>query len=279
MYNSIRKVIDLNPINKMYSKMTHGNTGFIRPEGKTGIILYPFSMDDMNGVLVAGDASQELPDFANGKIYVDGVEVEVRQVEGGVIENAQLLAEMNAAFEYMGLPQLDDSYIGGFYDLMAGDLGGPRLAGDTYTLAFSDGSITITETITVPVTYYLDYVDVDDGEGGVAYYYYVAFRNTTDWTPEWNYQDTVFKTADGTVTEDVRIGEQDPGTPVTWYVTDALDSMTEYSREKFTPYSGFVGYELQVDAPFNDNVYYTYDGANSTVCDITVDNETVDNAS
>ena len=270
MYNSIRKVIDLNPINKMYSKMTHGNTGFIRPESEGGILLYPFSIEGENGVLVTGDASQPLPDFANGKIYVDDVEVEIRLREGGVIESAEILAEMNASFAYMGLPQLDDSYIGGFYALMAGDLGGPRLAGDTYTLAFSDGSITVTETITVPVTYYLDYVDVDDGQGGVAFSYYVAFRNTTDWTPAWNYQDTVFKTASGIVTEDVRIGEQDPGTPVTWYVNDALDSMTEYSREKFTRYSGFVGYELQVDAPFNNTVYYTYDGANSTACNITV---------
>ena len=149
MYNSIKKIVYLNPINKIYGDVTHHKTGFICPDTIQGVgVLYAFDIEGTTVLLVAGNSGTIQP-TEDYKVYVDGTEVEIIGENIAQIEYAEMLAEINFSLEYIGLPTLDETYIGGWF--LSGNISPeslPSIPG-TYLLVFDDvnfyaeGEITI----------------------------------------------------------------------------------------------------------------------------------------
>ena len=288
MYKSIRKVIDLNPVNKMYGKLTKGMTDFIvggidTPKNGFTILLdagepteygwtYMFYQFVPNNIPIDYYVDEDTQTYVinDYSIYADGEQV-TPYFEGIMpIDSDEMMYEINRFLQDLGSPySLDVNYFGG--NAIIGVVFCPYIAGE-HTLEFDYDEYTYTTTYNSPVYYFVTSVDVSDGQGGIAFTYYVACRNTLDedgWTDTWDYTQTQFY-LNNEATDKVYIGEQDPGTPVTWYVSNAYNDMTDECKEKFACLQGCVGYELSVIPPVVGSVYFEYDNESSFPCDFNV---------
>ena len=287
MISSLRKIVDLNPINKMYGKLTKGITDFIvggSSSPKNGFVAlldtgdptddgwtYMFYQFVPNNIPIDYYLDEETETYVinDYSIYADGEQVNP-YFEGVMTLDDEMLAEVNAFLQDLGSPySLDENYIGG--TAIVGVVFCPYIAGE-HTLEFDYNEYSYTTTYNSPVYYFVNSVDVSDGMGGTAFTYYVAYRNTLNedyWTDTWDYTQTHFY-LNSEATDNVCIGEQDPGYPVTWYVSDAYNDMTDECKAKFACLQGCVGYELNVIPPVVGDVYFEYGDEHSFHCDFNV---------
>lgn len=260
MLNSIKKIIEINPINRIYNNTT-GKTLLPVAEDTEGMATYAFLMDEaiyFVTFMKPGHVTIDEEDIESLSATCDGVETTIDETSYIPIEGEYDVDKFNTILVEKGFEPLPESYNGGvavltvFYTTPSS-----RLAG-SHIFTVTDGSnFNATATYVEPLNYYLFEIECGDSEED-KWSYYVAFRNTTDLTPEWDYTEITFYCGDE-VTDQIYVPEQDPGVPVTWVVDEyTLGDMTDNSKQIMIPFTGSRGFELAIIAPLSGEAYYTY---------------------
>lgn len=269
MIKSLSKIINVNPVNRLYTKYFKHTLVPVGSSKSTPM----FTMAEEGAVLVyMFFKPDEVVDTENYSFTFDGesVTVDLSQFETGEITE-EILQQINQ----MGI-HLSKDYIGGAYlagMVLATDAPNSGMAGN-HTLTFESNGISLSSTYNQPLVYLFLPIEVSDGEGGVAFSYYVAIRNTSNIDDWYNhYNDTKFYDNDGTETTAIYIGEQDPGVPVTWSAESAMVDMTDDSKAYFLELGRNTasGFELGVNPGTEGNYYFKYDGNKSLDCFVSVE--------
>ena len=254
MIESLRKIVDLNMVNSIYSNATGGKINFVLEEesGENAKISAMVVDGQMTSFIIT--KQQTLINTQNYQIYIDNESVD------GIIEevpmelNAETIEALNAETGW----DLDNSWIGG-HIYVCGVQNLPMIAGD-YLFEVDADDITLETTFTIPVQYL--FKKITNSEQGGGFEYYVAIRNTEGQPTDWNYTGTTFF-YNGSATTEIGISEQDPSVPVTWCADWVWNDLSDESKQELEPYRYCEGFELYTAERMQGETYYTYDGSQS----------------
>lgn len=258
--SSLKNIINLNPINRIYQKYTGFGTfvpidGGSTADGDFISILASFGDSGISFIIILK------PDKSIGETQTftyDGETIEGSVEDTGMTVTAEMLPMFEETYHII----LDESWLGSpVYMCSAMGLG--DMAGN-HVFEFVGGDVDWSYRYSVPVKYFIK--EVSNAGGNV---YYVAFRNTEDYddsTGDWSYvngyTNVTFYENDSQSTN-VGIAEQDPGMPVTWSPQDVWDDLSDESKSSLQEYYKAVGFELYLLYPYNAATYFRANGAQS----------------
>ena len=258
--SSLKNVINLNPINRIYQKYTGFGTfvpidGGSTADGDFISILVGFGDGGINFIIILK------PDKSIGETQTftyDGETIEGEIEDTGMTITAELIPMFEQEYGII----LDESWLGApIYMCTAMGLG--DMAGN-HVFEFVGGDVDWTYSYSVPVQYFIK--EVSDTGGSV---YYVAFRNTEDYddsTGDWSYINgyrNVTFYENGSQSTNIGISEQDPGSPVTWSPQYCWEDLSDESKSSLQDYYKAAGFELYMMYPYNAATYFRANGAQS----------------